>query len=61
MSYKKVKVKFVTQTRYLDDAGVMKVRRRTKTKDYIQKKTKKAIYQAPDTDAGKASLDSRKS
>lgn len=44
MPYKKVRVAFEDGSR----------------RDYIQNRTREAIYQAPDTPAGKASLDRRR-
>ncbi len=54
MTYKKVKVRVVMKKATEDEKEVVE------TRDYIQKRTKKAIYQAPDTPAGEASLDKRK-
>ncbi len=50
MPYKKIKVPF---TRLVDG------KEREELRNYLQYKTEKAIYQAPDTEAGKASLDRR--
>ncbi len=53
MAYEKVKARFEIGVDENDEL-IFEIR------DYIQNRTKRAIYQAPDTPAGKASLDKRR-